>query len=81
MVRSTGFKLYGTKTFLRSNGVFYLLTQRTYSTRLIESECSGRSDTYDRTELVLSSTAIVDGHRSFFVTVMGRTVFYIVKGA
>ena len=57
---------------------FSLLTQRTCSTRLIDSELSGRSDTYGRPELIFSSTAIVAGYRSFCGTGMGRLVFYIV---
>ena len=52
-----------------------------HSTRLLESECFGPSDTYGRPKLVLSSTAIVTGHHSFCGMRMGRPVFYIVERA
>ena len=56
-----------------------LLDEKVRSTRLIESECSGRSDTYDHPEIFSFSTDIVTGHRLFYGPEMGRQVFYIVE--
>ena len=42
---------------------FFSWAQITCSTGLIESECFGRSETYGRPDIFLSSTSIFTGHR------------------
>ena len=74
-----GFQALWDKTLSTEEWGFLLVDAKSASTRLIYSECSGRSNTYGHPELVLSSTDIVTVNHSFCGTIIGRQVFYILE--